>query len=33
MGVSLMMMVAIIAPRQGLPRHSFGGLADVWVAF
>jgi tripartite ATP-independent transporter DctM subunit len=33
MGVSLMIMVAIIAPRQGLPRHSFGGLADVWVAF
>jgi len=33
MGVSLMIMVAIIAPRQGLPRHSFGGLADVWIAF
>ena len=26
MGVSLMIMVAIIAPRQGLPRHAFGGL-------
>ena len=25
MGVSLMIMVAIIAPRQGLPRHAFGG--------
>ena len=33
MGVSLMVMVAIIAPRQGLPRHAFGGLRDVWVAF
>jgi hypothetical protein len=33
MGVSLMIMVAIIAPRQGLPRHAFGGLCDVWVAF
>src|SRR5882757_10009878 len=33
MGVALMTMVAIIAPRQGLPRHAFGGLADVWSAF
>jgi tripartite ATP-independent transporter DctM subunit len=33
MGVSLMIMVAIIAPRQGLPRHAFGGLRDVWLAF
>ncbi len=33
MGLSLMAMVAIIAPRQGLPRHAFGGLCDVWVAF
>ena len=33
MGVALMTMVAIIAPRQGLPRHAFGGLADVWAAF
>src|SRR5450432_3378375 len=33
MGLSLMVMVAIIAPRQGLPRHTFGGLRDVWVAF
>jgi tripartite ATP-independent transporter DctM subunit len=33
MGLSLMAMVAIIAPRQGLPRHAFGGLSDVWVAF
>jgi tripartite ATP-independent transporter DctM subunit len=33
MGLSLMTMVAIIAPGQGLPRHSFGGLCDVWVAF
>jgi tripartite ATP-independent transporter DctM subunit len=33
MGLSLMVMVAIIAPRQGLPRHAFGGLCDVWVAF
>jgi tripartite ATP-independent transporter DctM subunit len=33
MGLSLMTMVAIIAPRQGLPRHSFGGLCEVWIAF
>lgn len=33
MGLSLMIMVAIIAPRQGLPRHAFGGLCDVWLAF
>lgn len=33
MGLSLMMLVAIIAPRQGLPRHAFSGLRDVWVAF
>jgi tripartite ATP-independent transporter DctM subunit len=33
MGLSLMVMVAIIAPRQGLPRHAFAGLCDVWVAF
>jgi tripartite ATP-independent transporter DctM subunit len=32
MGLSLMALVAIIAPRQGLPRHSFGGLCDVWIA-
>jgi tripartite ATP-independent transporter DctM subunit len=28
-----MTMVAIIAPRQGLPRHSFGGLCGIWIAF
>ncbi len=33
MGASLMVMVAIIAPRQGLPRHAFGGLAAIWSAF
>jgi tripartite ATP-independent transporter DctM subunit len=33
MGVSLMALVAIIAPRQGLPRHAFGGLCEVWRAF
>jgi len=33
MGLSLMVMVAIIAPRQGLPRHTFGGLCEVWLAF
>src|ERR1700682_1834783 len=32
MGLSLMTLVAIIAPRQGLPRHAFGGLSDVWLA-
>jgi len=33
MGVSLMIMVAIIAPRQGLPRHAFGGMRDIWTSF
>jgi len=33
MGVSLMVLVAIIAPRQGLPRHPWGGLCNVWLAF
>jgi tripartite ATP-independent transporter DctM subunit len=33
MGLSLMAMVAYIAPRQGLPRHAFGGLCEVWRAF
>jgi tripartite ATP-independent transporter DctM subunit len=33
MGLSLMTMVAIIAPRQGLPRLPFGGLCEVWLAF
>ncbi len=33
MGLSLMAMVAWVATRQDLPRHSFGGLADVWKAF
>lgn len=33
MGLSLMAMVAFIAPRQGLPRHAFAGLCDVWLAF
>jgi tripartite ATP-independent transporter DctM subunit len=33
MGVSLMVMVAIIAPRQGLPRGTWGGLPNVWEAF
>jgi tripartite ATP-independent transporter DctM subunit len=33
MGVSLMVMVAIIAPRQGLPRHAFGGVRAIVVAF
>jgi tripartite ATP-independent transporter DctM subunit len=33
MGLALMVMVAVIAPRQGLPRHAFGGLREVWAAF
>src|SRR5258705_9999423 len=33
MGVSLMIMVAIIAPRQGLPRHRFDGFVEVWPRF
>jgi len=33
MGLSLMTLVAIIAPRQGLPRHAFGGMREIWLAF
>jgi tripartite ATP-independent transporter DctM subunit len=33
MGVSLMVMVAIIAPRQGFPRNAFGGLRNIWDSF
>jgi tripartite ATP-independent transporter DctM subunit len=33
MGLSLMAMVAFIAPRQGLPRLPFGGLGEMWLAF
>jgi tripartite ATP-independent transporter DctM subunit len=33
MGVWLMILVAIIAPRQGLPRGSWGGFCNVWAAF
>jgi tripartite ATP-independent transporter DctM subunit len=33
MGLSLMAMVAFIAPRQGLPRQAFGGLRNIWVSF
>jgi len=33
MGLSLMTLVAIIAPRQGLPRHAFGGLRAIVTAF
>ena len=32
MGLSLMVMVAIIAPRQGLPREAFAGLHAIWIA-
>lgn len=33
MGVSLMVMVAMIARRQGFPRMAFVGLCGVWQAF
>jgi tripartite ATP-independent transporter DctM subunit len=33
MGLALMAMVAVIAPRQGLPRLPFGGLCEMWLAF
>src|SRR6185436_77921 len=33
MGLSLMVLVAIIAPRQGLPRHAFGGFRELGLAF
>jgi tripartite ATP-independent transporter DctM subunit len=33
MGLSLMVLVAIIAPRQGLPRHAFGGFREIALAF
>ncbi len=33
MGISLMVMVAIIAPRQGLLRHPFGGFQEIWSSF
>ena len=33
MGISLMVMVAIIAPRQGLVRHPFGGFPEIWSSF
>jgi len=33
MGLWLMALVAIITPRQGLPRHAFAGLCAIWTAF
>jgi tripartite ATP-independent transporter DctM subunit len=33
MGLSLMTLVAIIAPRQGLPRHAFSGFREIGLAF
>jgi len=33
MGLSLMVLVAIIAPRQGLRREAFGGLREIAAAF
>lgn len=33
MALSLMTLVAIVAPRQGLPRHAFGGLREIVAAF
>jgi tripartite ATP-independent transporter DctM subunit len=33
MGMSLMALVAIIAPRQGLPRQAFAGLREIGRSF
>jgi tripartite ATP-independent transporter DctM subunit len=33
MGLSLMVMVAVIAKRQGFPRTAFVGLRGIWQAF
>src|SRR3982751_3519217 len=33
MGVSLMILVAIIAPRQGFARQPFGGFGEIWRTF
>jgi len=33
MAASLMVMVAFVAKRQGLPAHPFVGIAGVWKAF
>ena len=33
MGLSLMLLVAFIAPRQGLPRHAFAGFREIGLAF
>jgi tripartite ATP-independent transporter DctM subunit len=33
MAASLMVMVAFVAKRQGLPAHPFVGLAGIWKAF
>jgi tripartite ATP-independent transporter DctM subunit len=33
MGISLMIMVAIIAKRQGFPRLAFVGFRGIWTAF
>ena len=33
MGISLMIMVSIVARRQGFERHAFGGLRNIAVTF
>ncbi len=33
MGLSLMVVVAIVAPRQGLPRGRFEGFGEIWQSF
>jgi len=33
MAASLMVMVAVVAKRQGMPRHPFAGLSGIWLAF
>jgi len=33
MAASLMVMVAVIAKREGMPRHPFAGFSGIWLAF
>jgi len=33
MAASLMVMVAVVAKREGMPRHPFAGLRGIWLAF
>src|SRR5207237_1982228 len=33
MGMSLMAMVALVARREGMAGHKFGGLCNIWHTF